>query len=453
MEQIVLIIFTAFINILFITRLKSRENIIPIIIHSWWFFWLLISAFSITGLYIPKTNTYAIFMVMLSSVTIGNFIYHFFYRRRYKTITANFHENYNIQYIQFLKGHKQFKNFSKIIYYFVIPFVIFYFYKWILLVNQNPAILSSGYRFYFFEIDILFQNKYVTLIYNVFINSFSMVFLFLGTAIYILYGRKKILLISCILLSIQSMLSFGRFNFYYIIFCLTIGTIFRNKYFISNLIFKVLKLKSTIFISVTFLFLIILTTIIRQNQNFDTLFQTIFNKSIIEYHTLGFSLFDAHLNNASSPLGSEMTYGRASLGNLEALPTIVLRKLFGENNEILQSVPSEIALYLNTPEILGYSQDKSPLTYNAFGTILYTLYIDGGLFFIILMSIVYGFFLLKFSYFSIKYPTVYSISVLICLAYIGFFGIFQPILIGNWLIYLIIIRWASFQPRHWSARR
>jgi len=63
------------VNILIGLVFRERYPISLVIVTSWWYFWLLVSSLSLTGLKIPSLETYAIYLSMLLSVTIGSFAY------------------------------------------------------------------------------------------------------------------------------------------------------------------------------------------------------------------------------------------------------------------------------------------------------------------------------------------------------------------------------------------
>lgn len=164
------------------------------------------------------------------------------------------------------------------------------------------------------------------------------------------------------------------------------------------------------------------------------LFRELIDSALINYHTVGFSLFDHSMMDLSSPL-NQRTYGIVSLGSIASIFFIVWRKLGFETSSAIE----EMAEYLDQAVNIGQGSDGTPLVYNAFGTVLYSIYQGGGLILTIFLPFVYGFYLVRLSSQSMVSPNLYNVSILTALVYIGIFGIFQPVLSGNYWLYLILI--------------
>ncbi|WP_232422263.1 hypothetical protein [Leptospira interrogans] len=49
----------------------KKTSWILLLIQAYWFFWMFLSSFSLTGLFIPSDYTYSLYIILLSSVTAG----------------------------------------------------------------------------------------------------------------------------------------------------------------------------------------------------------------------------------------------------------------------------------------------------------------------------------------------------------------------------------------------
>lgn len=72
-----IVFFLAALNLLLITLIIKKSSFSILLIILWWFLWLFVSTFSWTGLTIPSNETYYIFLVMISSVTVGGCFFSF----------------------------------------------------------------------------------------------------------------------------------------------------------------------------------------------------------------------------------------------------------------------------------------------------------------------------------------------------------------------------------------
>jgi len=100
------------------------------------------------------------------------------------------------------------------------------------------------------------------------------------------------------------------------------------------------------------------------------------------YHLVGFSFYDHHYLDPNSILHTH-SFGRSSLGFLE----MVLEKILKPFSTGFQAASSENAEFTNSAIDIGASELKE---FNAFGTIVFTLYRDFNLVGIFLGSFFYG---------------------------------------------------------------
>jgi len=375
-------------------------------------------------------------MLMLCSATLGSSIFRgwysvFFSRKivlkeksRRKRIGLrtnrgkhNIIKNRSIRYIIWINK------------YIIFPFSLFFFVKAIMIFVQSPDILSMGYRSSVFSDNLLFPPiPLLTVFRLLFIEPLQFVSLFLGCAIYFIYRHQKLMVLACINMIMQGIMMAGRFEFYIIVLVILTGIIYDN-YFSLLSIFKSFEIyKFGIFIGV----LVVLTIWISlQRGGTDTGLGEIANRYLIRYHTLGFTIFDLHLNDASSLLNQYDTFGRASLGHVERAIVFFLKRI----DSSVVSIPHQVAIYLDERNLVGYDYLGKPIYANAFGTILYSIYLDGKVPLIIFASAVYGFCLPNLTLTSLLKSNPFTLAILFSLVYLGIFGIFQPLLLRSfWLI-------------------
>jgi len=153
----------------------------------------------------------------------------------------------------------------------------------------------------------------------------------------------------------------------------------------------------------------------------------IINQLVINYHTFSFTLYDIALHDKNSLLNNVTTFGLASSGFIEQFFSLLLRLMGLEITPLYR----EIGISLNDFQEVGYSAEGGAITANAYGSILYTLYMDGGLGFIFCFGALFGFVLAKLSTKALTSKNIFIMSQSLFLLYMLMFGLFQPILSGN----------------------
>ncbi len=103
---------------------------------------------------------------------------------------------------------------------------------------------------------------------------------------------------------------------------------------------------------------------------------------VVDYHTVGFALFDSELKDPSSPLNNVITYGRLTLGGLETCFTIVIRQF---NKDYYSPALSNAIRQSQNDVLVG------KIRYNSFYTLLYSFYSDARFIGVILGGLVFGF--------------------------------------------------------------
>ena len=402
MTEVLILIFI--INIIIAWKYPKSYPITLLLITSWWYFWLIISSFSLTGLKIPSTETYLIYILMLLSVTAGSFAN----SKLYKNKQIN-----QINTLYLLKIPVKINQRINLLNYFLIFIatpIVFYF----LIKSISILITSSDLEFFRGAVfgsagtdSIIFGPGWVELFFNAIVMVSIHIGLFVGAFVFTLIGEKKLLVMSSILMIASGIMMLGRFNMYLVLVVVLIALLLRKT-----------KLKNIFIIFIIFMTPMLM---IGATRGFDNIGDQV-KIFIIDYHTLGFSLFDDELNSPESSLNYNDKFGFSSLGIIENSSFIISRKL-----GLTERLGSVADVDLNTFRNLS-GVESVPKFYNAFGTIVYSMYYDGGLIFVIFICFIFGYFLNKHTNLAFNRSLVKYGSLVFLYLYLGIFGIFQPLL-------------------------
>lgn len=373
--------------------------------------------------------------MMLSSITFGGFIYLLTQFLGHSYSPKSVHRSGSIcNEVMMARVEK----ILLILNYFIfLPLALLFFFKAITLFITNPGILGEDYRNLVFSSDIIFPQTPIFRIFsNLFWHPIRIISLFVGGAIFIVFKKRNLFFIASLLFLLEAITSAGRFQFY-IIICIYMSVLVCRNDARITLLFRDRAFRLSLIPMAFLLGLVLVTTFSRVSEDYGIV--DIFNDYVIGYHTLGFTLFDIHLNDPGLMLGEINTYGRASLGTIEWAAGIFFRRFDPNISNISMEAAVDIGRFITT----GYDDLGHPISFNAFGTILYTIYMDGGIPLTLFLSSLYGFYLLKLTNQSLEKKSVYSISLLFFLIYVGIFGIFQPLMLLSsfWpsLIYLNLL--------------
>lgn len=382
----------------------------------WWLFWLAISKYSFTGVDVPSNETYFVFYFFLFSIFIGSLISLALPIKNKILFDGD---------MESLKVSKLERIFLGKVFYIVISVVLIFFLKSIYLfitIDSLELYRAAVFGLVDGEGSILFGNGHVALLYNLTIKSLIMAMFFIGLSIYVNSGKLRLMLWASLFLMMDGVMMLGRFQVYYIIVFLPIAFILRNG-FIALFSFRpVLFLSSVIA-------LVLILSFMRGTVDFIDFV----NMFIVNYHTFSFNLFGQALNDSESFLNTNTTFGLASIGGVVTIFTLILRR-FGFD---ISPLSAYVGTNLSENVQVGFDALGGAISANAFYSILYSLYLDGGLIAIWLFGIAYGLLLIRVS----CSRQLKNRVVLFCLIYIGFFGLFQPILMGNvlWWFFIFVI--------------
>ncbi|EQA36548.1 oligosaccharide repeat unit polymerase [Leptospira inadai serovar Lyme str. 10] len=424
MSEIILI--AGVLNISISLILLRKAGVVLAFILAWWFFWMFISSLSLTGLFRPTSETYLLYILMLSSVTLGVGLHIFSLR-----VSGN-QSILVISSIDEESAASKERFILRIMYFILFPIVLFFSFKAVYLLCTSVA--PVDYRADVFGLrtgqSVLFGSTKINFLYGLLISPMLLASLFIGVAFYLTKGNGKIFTLACILVGLDAFMMFGRFGFHYIvmigIIVISIKLTHDWKNTLSGFSWR------TIIVLLLILLPVFLVGYLRENKA-SLAYERLLKLFVIDYHTMSFSMFDVELQNPLS-IVHQTTYGRSSFAGLER-PIAFISKFFGIRIEPQADV---IGSYLHEYKTIGQGANGNAIKYNAFGSLMFSLYRDGGPFFIGLMGILFGFFVSKTSI-SIERKNTYGVSILMSLFFIGIYGIFQPVLNGPILLAILFI--------------
>jgi len=389
---------------------------IPLIIFFWIFGLCFLSNFSIGGLY-PVTYVTGI----LVGIGLIGYIFGISFYGVKKTINDTRHVRLN----------KLINSYNYLLY-LILPFILILLVKFIILIVSDPSAVTRQSLFGNSDShSILFGSQAIELLYIIFIASFIKVLVIIGFYLSIQTKRIKYLLIANLIFIVDSIIFLGR--------GFILEFIFQLIFYI--LIYKYINIKlskfykfSTLFIVIFLIFFGSIISKVRGDSDVINL-TDFFYSQVVNYHTVGFVILDNELNNIRSPINISNTYGLATLGVLERIAVLIIRRF----DKSIDSVSGQNGEYLAEFRALGYNANGDQLNYNAFGTIFYTFYQDGGFIFVFFGMLIYGFFLSK-AYYKVRCGNDSYIPFLYLLFQMGFNSVFFSPLESSifWIVVIVL---------------
>lgn len=400
--------------------LHKKKGFLITFILLWWFFWLNVSSLSVAGVIVPSERTYGIYVFFLVSLFVGSIIYKFYFDRYHLVlpVSSMSRQEHDQRLYAFC---------AKVLLYVVAPFVIYYLLKalWLMIHLDSMA----GYRAIAFGLNgepspIFHDIKIVMHVYNHIVTAALFAIFFVGVTAYINYGKYKLLLLSSVLLIADALITMGRVNMYVVLLFISIAFFIKNG----------LSFKSLIRYAPVFLLPFSIIYFVTEKRMPDVGVKQIVDLFVVNYHTFGFAIFNASLNDTHSVLNHYRLWGEASIGSIDFIVKRAIQ-LFDPSAQIGMSMVGD---YLSTNMQLGVDQMGNPIFANAFGTILFPLYLDGGVSFVIIGGLLFGFFITRSSYLFFSTNSLNQLVGLL-LFYMLYFGTMSPVLSGNWLVTLLFI--------------
>jgi oligosaccharide repeat unit polymerase len=419
--------------------LKFRRLLNPItIILLWWSFWLFVSNWSLAGLNIPSGRTQTMVLIMLFAVFLGSKLAKTEQPEDVRLLELNQNVYRNWQFLSRLNL-------------LVAPIVLFYFIR---ALHILPSADPVKYRTAVFGVgekpSILFGQGYMQILYKIIVSPFIFFSMILGILFFLKYRNKRLLLIPLFLIALDAVMTLGRFNFYYVLVFFWLSYLFLRQRFNaaheeegSHSYLSKRKGKSGLFILLVIMASMLIVLSVVRGERKENVFSTV-RMFAINYHTVGFVLFDTELSAPSSRLNTRVSYGRSTFGGLDTLLSLILRRF----DSRIVPMAGENGQYMHAERVIGLDKNNQPIKGNAFYTILYSLYLDGRYFFVILMPFLFGYFVAAHYLRWIKNGSFINLAFLIILMYLALFSLFQSPVEGLkfWigLLLVVLLRMISF---------
>lgn len=386
--QILIPLLLVAVHVLLCRRFHTSWNPLSMTIV-WWGFWLWIATFSFTGMFPPDEKMICITLTMLTGLAVGAFAA----PRPPATamplrLLSERHEPF---YRRFTKVYPWALGFSLLL---VVPVFIRGLFG---LVKFG----TTDYRSYAFgtpeRVGWLFQSNILESLYFIISGPLFLGILLIGMALFFMTGRGHVLMAGVGLSMMDGLLRLGRANIYMvgllgaISATLILGLRKSNPDLIARLMRKMRF--AAILMGVLFVFLAWIS-VFRSDKSMRNISDQ-FNIFVVDYHTVGFTLFGRELENPQSDVRTKLTYGRLTFGGLDSLLAIAIRRFDRSYN-----CPALVNMMRMTePQVVGYEKGKAEKiekTYNSYYTILYTLYSDGRFLGLFLGGLALGFLMTYF---------------------------------------------------------
>lgn len=394
---------------------KSGHVINPVsVIVGWWCFWLVVANVNPVGLYLPSGYTQFLYLLMLGSVTAGALLS--------KALTTETPEAENERIL---------RKWRWVVIGLVPLFVVIslLFYKAYSTYLTNPLGVS---RSDIFSTGVLFPNSIASLVYTSITRPILLAGAIASITFLVLKRRKYLVVIVVTLYMMDAIMMFGRKDIYLFIFLSFLILFVSVGKSAGSHIARIRRLGMIVVIGLSSI--VILVTVWRLGDTFDV--GSVVERYVVQYHTGGFTVFDQERLDPDSRLNEKLTLGRASLGTIEK-STVIL--LFRKVDPSVQSVVNENGAYLSKFRRIGYGEAGEGVYLNAFNTILYTMYMDGREVYVILLSMLFGYFMMGHYLAWKRQRRAHSLMVSSLLAGIAFIGLFNSPLMGAHLWGTLIV--------------
>jgi oligosaccharide repeat unit polymerase len=382
----------------------------------WWCGWLIVANVSPTGIYEPSGYTQFLYLLMLGSMTVGAL-----YSRPFTAKNPEL-ENWYVL-------HKW-----RWIVLLIIPVSIVVGLLFHKAYTSYLTDLSEITRSAIFGSESeLFPSLHFYLLYTSITRPVLLSGSIAGITFFILYKKYKILVISILIFAADSIMMLGRKDMYSIVilfgFSLFVVTSKNKKGYIRK------ARKYGLIIALLLVSIVFTVTAWRLGGGLEI--SRVVNRYVVQYHTGGFTIFDQELHDQDSRLNRHLTFGRASLGTIEKGSVVLF---FRKIDAGVRSVVNDNGSYL-----LEYRDIGPGITMNAFGTIMYSMYMDGREVAIVLFSALFGYFLMGHYLAWRKQRRAHSLMMCVLFGYVGFMGLFNsplsgPHFWGSLLLFAVVNR-------------
>ncbi|MCG9875811.1 MAG: oligosaccharide repeat unit polymerase [Leptospiraceae bacterium] len=405
---VIILLLLYFILIYYVYQKLEKSGILIIVSITWWFNWLIFSTISISGYFKPGIKTISLIVLFFISLCVGIYL-------KDKIIILPLFKLKNLK----IKELNIEEKFYKFLIVFILPLSLMGLSRTFYLLATKYS--QSYYRSEVFGLntgtsDLFLNSNILAGIYWNAIIPLYWASLLLGIVYYLKYNQAKLLLLSFLLFIIDSLTTVGRFSLHYIIFTLII--LVSIKWSTNSV--KLNYRKVTLTILGVFLIIILMFSI-RLGKDF----KYVFDIYIIGYHTSSLTILDQELNNPQSII-LDKTLGSSFWTGLMNFPRFISANILGFS---WVGEGDLMGGYLHNNRLVGFNNKSQPFYNNAFGTIFFSMYRDGGFLAIILYGIFFGYLL---GITANKIPNknmifqIFHISIIFILIY----GLFQPFTSG-----------------------
>jgi oligosaccharide repeat unit polymerase len=394
----------------------------------WISFWVLMANFSLGGLYSTSIELNILAILGLASFWIGSL---FFLPSSRNTKNFQVHDN---TLFQLKKGFKLAVTICAIV-------QIYLLWKFIVILMQDPSLLTRQLLFGTVDQDsVLFDSKEFALLYFVFVQAAMRIAVITGFVLSFFTGKFKYLVIGNLLSLTDSLLFLGRgalleFVFQIIFFFLVSYELRRklSRWTISKIGLSI----------VTLIFFGAIVGAIRGDTESINI-SSFVKYQIVNYHTVGFVILDQELSDQQSRLNINTTFGMATLGGIERLAVLVIRRF----DKSIDSVSGENGEYLAEFRVLGRNDEGQDLNYNAFATIFYTFFLDGGYLFVVFGMMAFGIWMSRVRALFLS-GHAFHLSTLYVLVQAGFNSVFfSPVESTTfWIVIIALFLIRKLKPR------
>jgi len=389
---VVIPILSVLLNItLFMISLFLKNRYLSFILF-WWLLWFSLASVNVFKLTDLNQEIYFVVYSLIISILLGAFYAE--HAGQLGRKSRPFEVDLSGRFVLLIR----------VIVFCYVSYISFKFYSYLVdggsLLEYRAKVFTDSSPIYTSKISHYFARF--------FIGPLGYILLFIGISFTCLRGDTRLLVPACVLFLAISIVEFGRFGLYNIIF-------FAIIYILNN--FR--KMNAKFFVFLVSVFIVIFAVTYFRSAEGESVLRLIFELYIIKYHTLGFYILNFELSNPQSII-HDKTLGLTTVYSIFD-PVISILRYFSFPVPVPES--GIVGKYLDDYRYLGTDINGDPFYSNAFGTILFGLYRDGGLVGVALFGSVWGF--MVHCLFKNKNGVV-TFAALIGLLHLCFFGIFQP---------------------------
>lgn len=249
----------------------------------------------------------------------------------------------------------------------------------------------------------------------------------------VLKGNRRLILNSLITLLLISIIFTSRADSLVLIIPILFlfPLLVRDNYFKNKAFYKKIK---RMFLLLAFIIISVFIWISLSRAGEKSLYET-FIHYVLNYHTVGFILFDIAYNDTTSFIHEMTGYGLITFSSLGFVFQQIFNFLGIDFVSPAITFRSEVGVPVDVGRLLNGSKDYE---LNAFYTFMGPVYTDFGEIGIFIISFFYGFFLMRCYLGFIKYRDVYNLSLLLFLMWTGYNSLLQSALSTDYWWFILV---------------